>query len=714
MKTHQVVSNAKSFGNAVETEFTIKSNPKAFAILSANLYTDKESAVIRELSTNAYDAHVEVGCADRPFDVHLPNRMEPWFSVRDYGPGLSETDANTIYNTYFESTKTHSDDYVGCLGLGSKSPLSIAEQFTVESYQNGICRSYIVKWNEKRVPVLVNGGSMPTNEPNGLKVLVQVSRHNFYDWENKSQHVYKRFKTLPNVTGVKNFEVPKVTYTLSGNGWGLRQGNDYAGAFAVMGNIGYRLNVNTSDGMFNKHMRCVLESEIDIQFPIGELEIAASREGLHIDDRTKVNIAKRLQVVCDELNKSVEKEFDGCDTLYSAKCLARELFDYGGSLYKLQHIVNMKNVTINGVAIEDSLLNLKPLEKHGIEVRRFMSSNSRYNYRTQQSVRTVAQSKSLNFQCNKVQTLVFDDMSIGAFSRCQWNVREKYHNDIILIQAADKTAKDELKKFCGIDCDTIIQASALPAKPKAQQTKGAKQNRTVCKFVGDQWTYKVSGHWEPTTVDFANESGIYVQMHRYKVKINDKLEHPENVLCTLQHIKTITGKEPVVYGVKKSQLKNVKDNTNWQLLTDYGKAVAKAKANDKNLAEQLGKANAYHNWDNNNQITIFKQKFTTSNLFSDFVKTVCEYHDVAKKLSNSGELINALNFFNEKAHTKTFAPLNDTWQAILVRYPMLNVFRDTRFGKLTDRVYIEPMQADYVVDYVNFVEKSLTHGKTVV
>ena len=47
--------------------FTIKTSSKAFKILSDNLYADKVSAVIREYSTNAYDAHVEADCADKPF-----------------------------------------------------------------------------------------------------------------------------------------------------------------------------------------------------------------------------------------------------------------------------------------------------------------------------------------------------------------------------------------------------------------------------------------------------------------------------------------------------------------------------------------------------------------------------------------------------------------------------------------------------------------------
>mgnify|MGYP001258182542 FL=1 len=102
-------------------EFTIKTTAKAFRILSSGLYSDRIKAIIRELSCNAVDAHVMAKNSE-PFLVHLPSNLEPWFSVRDYGIGLSENDVMNLYSTYFESTKTESNDQIGALGLGSKSP----------------------------------------------------------------------------------------------------------------------------------------------------------------------------------------------------------------------------------------------------------------------------------------------------------------------------------------------------------------------------------------------------------------------------------------------------------------------------------------------------------------------------------------------------------------------------------------------------------------
>ena len=77
-----ILSNVGEVG-----DFKIKASAKAFSILSSGLYANKIRAIIRELSCNAVDSHAAAGKSDTPFDVHLPNTLEPWFSIRDYGPG---------------------------------------------------------------------------------------------------------------------------------------------------------------------------------------------------------------------------------------------------------------------------------------------------------------------------------------------------------------------------------------------------------------------------------------------------------------------------------------------------------------------------------------------------------------------------------------------------------------------------------------------------
>ena len=174
MKTVVERNKIQRMGVQTEGNFRIKATGKAFRILSDGLYSDKITAIIRELSCNAYDAHVEAGNLDKPFAIHLPTQFEPHFSLRDYGVGLSHDDVIQVYTTYFESTKTDSNDYIGCLGLGSKSPFSYVDNFTIVSYFNGEKRTYNAFMNEEGIPSIALMSTAKSKEHNGIEVSFAV------------------------------------------------------------------------------------------------------------------------------------------------------------------------------------------------------------------------------------------------------------------------------------------------------------------------------------------------------------------------------------------------------------------------------------------------------------------------------------------------------------------------------------------------------------
>src|SRR5690606_10021869 len=112
------------------TEYTVAHNGFIFQLLSSKLYSDKIAAVLREIGCNAADAHVDQGNPDVPFEVKLPNKFDPTFYIKDFGPGLSDLqvrgskDQPGLYLTYGDSTKRDSNDKTGMLGVGSKSPFA--------------------------------------------------------------------------------------------------------------------------------------------------------------------------------------------------------------------------------------------------------------------------------------------------------------------------------------------------------------------------------------------------------------------------------------------------------------------------------------------------------------------------------------------------------------------------------------------------------------
>ena len=133
-----VVAENILMGDLVEKKFGIIENEKMYRILSSKIYTNKIAAPIRELCCNAYDAHVEAGKKDVPFRVHVPTFDESYFEVQDFGPGLNANEIENLYTSYGYSSKENSNNMIGCLGLGSKSPFAYTESFSILSRKEGI------------------------------------------------------------------------------------------------------------------------------------------------------------------------------------------------------------------------------------------------------------------------------------------------------------------------------------------------------------------------------------------------------------------------------------------------------------------------------------------------------------------------------------------------------------------------------------------------
>lgn len=311
MRLHTERAEVERSNVGQETAFQIKTTAKAFDILSSGLYTDNILAVVRELSCNAYDAHVAAKNADTPFEIHLPNRMEPWFHVKDFGVGLSEDDVMGLYTTYFDSTKTDSNDYIGALGLGSKSPFSYANAFEVISRFNGKRMLFSVFINEDGVPTIAKMGEVDTDEPNGLEVKLAVKEEDFYRFKDKTAKALKWFPVKPKVIGNAGFRFESVPdHRIKGTGWHLlpRSYGD-PNMTAIQGNVAYAVNLNqieldqlTRNLLDNGHLAC--------HFEIGDLEVAASREEIRYDKRSKEALIARIDVFRKEVVGQIEKQAD--------------------------------------------------------------------------------------------------------------------------------------------------------------------------------------------------------------------------------------------------------------------------------------------------------------------------------------------------------------------------------------------------------------------
>src|SRR5206468_2322508 len=98
-------------------------------LLRNKLYNNPINSVVRELTSNAYDANVENKNEHIPVVISLPGE---YLIIKDDGVGLSADRLQNVFCVYGESTKRDSDDFIGGYGLGGKSVFAYSQSFHIE------------------------------------------------------------------------------------------------------------------------------------------------------------------------------------------------------------------------------------------------------------------------------------------------------------------------------------------------------------------------------------------------------------------------------------------------------------------------------------------------------------------------------------------------------------------------------------------------------
>ena len=302
-----------------QKSFTMKNSVKAFNILSDSLYMNKALAVIRELSTNAYDAHIAAGTKDVPFEIHLPDELSPYFYIRDFGTGLSDDQVLNLYTTYFDSTKTDNEDATGALGLGSKSPFSVVDDFSVVSYQKGKARTYFAYKDEAGFPCISFVSENDTDELDGMKIQFAVRRDKYQDFKVNLPMAVYHFDPKPAVLNV-NVNTAKEGISVKGDTWEIAEnsgGGYFLGdkPFVVMARVSYPIDVIQLEHVFEDeelYLLSLCKTPLRIYVPNRSVDHTPSREHLQYTKKTIRVIKAELQKIHEQLMGKIREEFAEC------------------------------------------------------------------------------------------------------------------------------------------------------------------------------------------------------------------------------------------------------------------------------------------------------------------------------------------------------------------------------------------------------------------
>jgi len=605
-------------------EFKIKNSAVAFSILSSGLYSNKFKAILRELGCNAYDSHVEAGYPEKPFTVHIPTRLNPILSIRDYGTGLTHDQIMNLYTTYFESTKNDSNDFVGCMGLGSKSPFSYTKNFTISAIQDGTKGVYSAYIGEQGVPSIVQLTSEDTDEPNGLEISFPVEdSRDMYQFKHEVADTYKWFTTKPEITG-DVVEIPEIEYSEENiiDGVNLKSGRSYGGdSYAIMGNVAYPINIPSGEELPDGVRSLFNNNAFIVRFNIGDLDIAASREELGYEPNTIKNLSDKAEEIMVALEGYVEDKLVPAKTKWDRNIAAGELINSNDQLFGeiVQRYIKknprkfIKSTNRGRYSTVGFSIPLTEIEK--IDGLRVSYKQIRHGYSSSNNGITLAQikpesedkpkklqKKNASWGENKWSvhnvrpretTIVFNNEGGNILQRIRLAVKDEDYKDLlknrVLVCAPQNKTFDKAKMLKWLKTRTggapIVLASELPEMIKGSGGVSGNTQITVQEFYKRNISYHNS-HWSFQTIyKKIKELTPTIKKGKKKIYLYVPLSHKsvikphEDGLWTADTVhERIDGCDlnsmagfdlDNVYGLNKTSIKTISKDKKWVNLFTY-------------------------------------------------------------------------------------------------------------------------------------------------
>ncbi len=715
-----------------ENVFTVKASSRAFQILSSGLYSDKILAVVRELSCNAYDAHKAAGNEHTPIEIKLPTILDPTFYVKDFGIGLSHEQICSLYTTYFESTKGDSNDFIGALGLGSKSPFSYVSTFFVESRHQGMKRIYSCFINEQGIPSITQMGETPSDEPNGLTITLSAKKDDCTKFYVAARKALMYFNPMPNVIGYDNFEPFKFDYTVEGSNWKIRTNEHSAsmhGPYVVQGFVAYPIDgpLLISHGL-SKVAKTVAGIGIDFTVNIGDVDVAASREALSYDTNTIKNLVDIFERAALELRDSFQNSIDNCETQWQMASMIHQI--QNSQSYEFRTAFNNMNdeqpFMWKGQPVARTVRAHLP-DIFGTNITCYKFWGRRKSFKRYKRWTSPMVDPLFTLEASSAMHVITDTASAGnteAYANYVSSLPIRpgsYDNDNILVVISPKNKSSYNKR----EMDTVIERLGSPEfktaaelgiikqKTVSQAVKRAKEDRLVWNGFMTENNYRESIRrtfskfcWVHEPVDIS-EGGFYIPVERFTVVDcfgGRTLTHIDTILKCAAALNFVDADK--VYGFRESDIKQLPKGHTWINLIDhvnseYNKANKNGKLANRRVLDytctRIGsdfKSMVVQRWDK-------IQHDMADGEFKEFVSMLCKLNptDLTVNQQLMEDLRTSLGI--EDNVTKRVDKLSADWtDMVMSKYEMLlNCNMDD----------ISMSAADRMVRYVNQMEKfSLT------
>lgn len=322
-----------------------------FQLFTKNVYSNPIGTVVREITSNCFDSHVEAK-VNSPVIIRKTVDKETgttYISFIDYGVGMSPDRIENIYGVYFESTKRCDNTQIGGFGIGGKTPLAYKRSTGLgeQEYDNSFnvitvfdnVKYYYLVYEGAECPEVSLLHSEVVNEHNGTEIRIPVLDKDVYKFEREMTRqlyyfenvIFEGFKdSYGNPTLKNDYQI------IRGKNF-LYRGNEYAEYMHIcLGRVAYPIDYNVLNLSASDY-----RLPIALKLEVGEINVTVSREMIDYSELTIKMIKAKLLEAKKELCQMLAKQYTDVRTLedyFNVKA------DFGNLNFKNGGSINLGNL----------------------------------------------------------------------------------------------------------------------------------------------------------------------------------------------------------------------------------------------------------------------------------------------------------------------------------------------------------------------------------
>jgi len=385
----QSTAGGRDFGMSKDAQSMV------FQLFTKNVYSNPIGTVVREITSNCFDSHVEAKVKKpviiRKFTDTQTNTE--YISFIDFGVGMSPDRVENVYGVYFESTKRIDNTQIGGFGIGGKTPLAYKRSTGQgeSEYDNSFYvitifdkkKYYYMVYEGAASPVMTLLHEEDTEEGNGTEVRIPVLAKDVQQFSKEMVRQLYYFEDIIFEGFEKEWKYGEILtndYQIMRAKSFLFRGGDYSEYVHIcLGRVAYPIDYGTL-GLNADEYRL----PVALKLEVGDINVVVSRESVDYSDSTIKMLKKKLLEIRVEVVELLMKQYEDITTLeqyFNVKSNFGNLnFANGKSMY-VGNLIKQSDVTFSNFAYRlMKVPNDKQLFKLFFDVKSFGKKSTRSRY----------------------------------------------------------------------------------------------------------------------------------------------------------------------------------------------------------------------------------------------------------------------------------------------------------------------------------------------